>query len=68
MGPRTTANRAPTSVTRTSRAGVSYPGVAFVPWLDVAAHRPKVCFTPDDPRDHRVVSGEVTCGVGGFLR
>ena len=46
---------------------VTYPGLAFVPWLDIASRGLKVCVAPDDPRDHQLVSGEVTCGAGGFL-
>ena len=48
--------------------GAALPGLAFVPWDDVAAHHPKVCYVPSDPHDHRLVDGSVTCGTGGFLR
>ncbi len=47
-------------------AGTVYPGVIFVEWDDVTAHRPKVCLAPDDPRDHLLVDGMVKCGVVGF--
>jgi hypothetical protein len=48
--------------------GVTHAGLAFVPWNNVAEHRPKVCLDPDDPRDHLLVDGSVRCGSGGFLR
>jgi hypothetical protein len=43
--------------------GSSYPGRDFRRWLNVPAHEPKVCFDPDNPKDHLLVEGRVTCGA-----
>ena len=43
--------------------GSTYLGSDFREWTDVAAHQPKVCFEPADPRIHLLVDGRVRCGV-----
>jgi hypothetical protein len=44
--------------------GTTYPGTAFRPWIDVAAHRPKVCYDPSSPARHALVEGDHACGSG----
>jgi hypothetical protein len=43
--------------------GVTYAGADFRPWTNVAAHHPKVCFEPRDPRNHLLVNGSIRCGI-----
>jgi hypothetical protein len=43
--------------------GVMYSGADFRPWVNVAAHDPKVCFEPGNPSNHLLVHGSVRCGV-----
>ena len=42
--------------------GKTYIARDFRQWLDIAAHRPKVCYAPSDPGDHFLVSGWIVCG------
>lgn len=43
--------------------GVAYPASDFRAWVDVAAHRPKVCFEPGHPENHLLVDGRIRCGI-----
>ena len=46
--------------------GLAYPGYDFRRWINVQAHRPKVCFDPSEPNDHLLVDGRIRCpGAGG---
>lgn len=44
--------------------GRTYSGADFRRWIDVDAHRPKVCFDPADPASHALVEGDYRCGSG----
>ena len=43
--------------------GTTYDGYDFRHWNKVAAHDPKVCYDPADPKDHFLVSGPIRCGI-----
>jgi hypothetical protein len=43
--------------------GSAYEGYTFRRWLNVEAHRPKVCFDPRNPHDHLLVGGGIRCGI-----
>lgn len=44
--------------------GTTYPGSDFRRWINVDAHRPKVCYDPADPASHALVEGDYRCGSG----
>jgi hypothetical protein len=44
-------------------AGATFTASDFRTWIDVAAHRPKVCFEPGHPENHLLVDGRIRCGV-----
>ena len=43
--------------------GSAYEGYTFRRWLNLEAHRPKVCFDPRNPNDHLLVGGDIRCGI-----
>jgi hypothetical protein len=43
--------------------GTTYAGADFRPWVNIAAHDPKVCFEPADPANHLLVEGRIRCGI-----
>jgi hypothetical protein len=43
--------------------GTTYAGADFRPWVNIAAHDPKVCFEPADPANHLLVDGRIRCGI-----
>ena len=44
--------------------GITYTGTDFRRWLNIDAHRPKVCFDPGEPSHHLLVEGSYRCGTG----
>jgi hypothetical protein len=42
--------------------GTIYRGLDFRRWTNIALHAPKVCFDPDNLKDHFLVDGRVRCG------
>jgi hypothetical protein len=44
--------------------GTIYPGADFRRWVDIDAHRPKVCYDPSSPANHALVEGDYQCGSG----
>ena len=46
-----------------SVAGATFSASDFRTWIDVAGHRPKVCYEPAHPENHLLVDGRIRCGI-----